>query len=182
MSAVSKVWNGQYFGDNHRLFLNNINYMLLGRPYLNTVTILQSSGTGKSRMVHEQSDLVFTLPFNLRPHTDDKGHYLPQCVGNMYLQKSDIAYPLPDTDVGAYLDWRAPNLREGQTRYLRFLGNLFRNVSDELARLYKTKQPTYAALASSWRNHLDEGQNRTRIYKEAVDVSVRSLFTIAILH
>ena len=99
-----------------------------------------------------------------------------------YRQKSDIAYPLPDTDVGAYLDWRAPNLCEGQTCYLRFLGNLFRNVSDELARLYKTKQPTYAALASGWRKHLDEGQNCTRIYKEAVDVSVRPLFTIAILH
>jgi hypothetical protein len=104
-----------------------------------------------------------------------------------YRQESDIAYPLPDTDVGAYLDWTAPNLREGQIRYLRFLANLFCTVSDELAKLYKTKQPTYAALASSWRNHLDEGQNRTRIYKEAVDgrrtdVSVRPLFTIAILH
>ena len=104
-----------------------------------------------------------------------------------YNQNPDIAYPPPDTEVRTHLDWTAPNLREGQTRYLRFLGNLFRTVSDELAMLYKTKQPTYAALASSWRNHLDEGQNRSKLYRAVVsgrrtDVSVRPLFTIAILH
>ena len=104
-----------------------------------------------------------------------------------YKQNPDIAYPPLDTEVRTHLDWMAPTLGEGQTRYLHFLGNLFRNMSDELATLYKPKQPTYAVLASSWHNHLDEGQNRTRIYREAVsgrcsDVLVRPLFTIAILH
>jgi hypothetical protein len=77
ISAVSNAWNGQYIGNSHRLLLNNINHMLRDMPYSNTVTILQSSGTGKSRMVHEQSNLVFTLPFNLRPHIEGKGHSLP---------------------------------------------------------------------------------------------------------
>ena len=77
ISAVSNAWNGQYIGNSHRLLLNNINHMLRDMPYSNTVTILQSSGTGKSPMVHEQSDLVFTLPFNLRPHIEGKGHSLP---------------------------------------------------------------------------------------------------------
>ncbi|KIM74200.1 hypothetical protein PILCRDRAFT_828491 [Piloderma croceum F 1598] len=161
--AVSRAWNEQYSGDNHRLLLNNINRMSRGKAYSNSVTILQSSGTGKSRMVHEQSNLVFTLPFNLRPYSESK----------------DIAYPPPDIYVTNHLVWRAPNFHAGQTHYLDFLGNLFRTVSDELIKLYKTKQPTYAALARSWRKHLDDDQNRARIYREAMngprtDVSSKS--------
>ena len=34
--------------------------------YANSVAIIQSSGTGKSWMVHEQANLVFMIPFNLR--------------------------------------------------------------------------------------------------------------------
>jgi len=61
--------------------------MLRDKPYLNLVIILQSSGTGKSRMVHELSESVFTLPFNLRPDSENK----------------DIAYPPPDTGIRDYL-------------------------------------------------------------------------------
>lgn len=31
----------------------------------NSAPIIQSSGTGKSRMVHEMASLAFTIPFNL---------------------------------------------------------------------------------------------------------------------
>lgn len=34
-------------------------------PYGNQVAVIQSSGTGKSRMVDELAKLVFTIPFNL---------------------------------------------------------------------------------------------------------------------
>ena len=50
-----------------------------------------------------------------------------------------MVYSLLDTEVRTHLDWAAPNLHEGYTHYLHFLGNLFQNVSDELAKLYKTK-------------------------------------------
>jgi hypothetical protein len=43
--------------------------------YSNSVAIIQSSGYGKSRMVEEQSDLVFTLPFNLRSPWESSGDY-----------------------------------------------------------------------------------------------------------
>lgn len=36
------------------------------REFHGKPAIIQSSGTGKSRMVHEQSNLVFTILFNLR--------------------------------------------------------------------------------------------------------------------
>jgi hypothetical protein len=71
-SAVSNAWNEQYTGNSHQLLLQNINRMLRNKPYSNSVAILQSSGSGKSRMVREQSNLVFTLPFNLRAHSDNK--------------------------------------------------------------------------------------------------------------
>ncbi|KAF9503397.1 hypothetical protein BS47DRAFT_817227 [Hydnum rufescens UP504] len=74
--AVSQAWNEQYLGNYHHLLLSNINRMKRDQPYSNSVAILQSSGTGKSRMVHEQSDLVFTLPFNLRPDSETKGYSL----------------------------------------------------------------------------------------------------------
>ena len=37
--------------------------------YWNYLPIVQSSGTGKSRMVDEMSKLVFTIPFNFRETT-----------------------------------------------------------------------------------------------------------------
>jgi hypothetical protein len=74
--ALSKAWNGTYIGSNYLLLLNNINGMLRDTPYSNSVSIIQSSGTGKSRMVHELSNLVFTLPFNLRPQSENKGYSL----------------------------------------------------------------------------------------------------------
>ena len=39
-------------------------------PYANMMTIIQSSGTGKSRMVDQLARVVFTLPFNIRDPQD----------------------------------------------------------------------------------------------------------------
>ena len=81
--AILGAGTQNYSGENHRLLLNNINHMSRNSPYSNTVPILQSSGTGKSRMVHEQSDLVFTLPINLRPASETKGNCLSWYIGSM---------------------------------------------------------------------------------------------------
>ena len=34
--------------------------------YINTIAIIQSSGTGKSRLLHETATDIFTIPINLR--------------------------------------------------------------------------------------------------------------------
>lgn len=84
-SAVRKAWSTPYVSDRHKLLVDIITRMKTGTNRLalkagelddnntgelddsnNTVTIVQSSGTGKSRMVDEAARLVFTLPFNLR--------------------------------------------------------------------------------------------------------------------
>lgn len=84
-------------------------------------------------------------------------------------QKLDIAYPPPDTEVYTYIDSAGSNFQECKARFLHLLANLFRIVSDELSSICQKKQPTYTALAMTWRKHMDECQNRTRIYKKAVN-------------
>ncbi|KAF9510518.1 hypothetical protein BS47DRAFT_1383937 [Hydnum rufescens UP504] len=97
--SVWDAWDTKYIGDHHHILLNNISRMLRENPLSHSVTIIQSSGTGKSRMM---------------------------------------------------------------------LGHIFRAVADELETLYKDKVPTYGALARNWRNHMERGQNRTRLYGQAV--------------
>lgn len=40
--------------------------------YSNSAAVIQSSGAGKSRMVDEQAELVFTIPLNLRADEESK--------------------------------------------------------------------------------------------------------------
>lgn len=89
-----------------------------------------------------------------------------QCI---LTQKLDIAYPPPDTEIRTYIDSGGSDLQECKARFLYLLAHLFRAVSDELSSIYQEKQPTYVALAMAWRKHMDEGQNRARIYKKVVN-------------
>ena len=76
---VEKAWGTEYRGEYPRLLLNNIRKMSKHwqpvQPYGKQVAIIQSSGTGKSRMVHELSKLIFTIPFNLRLGEENSGMY-----------------------------------------------------------------------------------------------------------
>lgn len=74
-TVVLNAWEERYEGSNHVLLYDNINEMKRRAAYSTTVAIVQSSGTGKSRMVDEQANLVFTLPFCLRPPKDAKSMY-----------------------------------------------------------------------------------------------------------
>jgi hypothetical protein len=74
-SALRSAWERSYAGANHTLLFNNITAMSRNKPHSNYVAIIQSSGTGKSRMVHEQAKLVFTIPFNLRDPAEGRGEY-----------------------------------------------------------------------------------------------------------
>ena len=53
--------------------LHEMNTTQPRQPYDNFVSIIQSSGTGKSRLVHETAKVIFTLPFNLRSEKDKSG-------------------------------------------------------------------------------------------------------------
>jgi hypothetical protein len=74
LEALESAWCSSYSGNNHQLLFDNINAIpRTEKPYSNQIAIVQSSGTGKSRMVHEQANLVFTIPFNLRERGDNQG-------------------------------------------------------------------------------------------------------------
>ena len=71
--ALQSAWNVEYKGHAHELLAESINQLELKGPYSNQISIIQSSGTGKSRMVHEQARLVCTIPLNLREKSADRG-------------------------------------------------------------------------------------------------------------
>jgi hypothetical protein len=73
--AVHFAWKHNYVGEHHLLLRNNIRNMRHDEPMSNTVSIIQSSGTGKSRMVDSLACVVFTIPFNIRSTRDDRGMF-----------------------------------------------------------------------------------------------------------
>ena len=45
--------------------------------YVGHTSIVQSSGSGKSRLVDEMAKSIFTIPFNIRARQDDASESFP---------------------------------------------------------------------------------------------------------
>ncbi|KIM76540.1 hypothetical protein PILCRDRAFT_12766 [Piloderma croceum F 1598] len=119
IATLKSAWRDNYHGKNHKLLFANINRIpRTQKAYSNQIAIVQSSGMGKSCMVHEQANLVFTIPFNLRESGDSK----------------DLAFPIPDDAVRDYFVTRAYSTdpQTLKTNYLKFLGGVFTQVNTEL--------------------------------------------------
>ncbi|KAH9926363.1 hypothetical protein B0H21DRAFT_764196 [Amylocystis lapponica] len=160
--TIERAWNVEYQDDHHVMLYEAICDMKRDTPYTNTVSIIQSSGTGKSRMVDEQAKLVFTIPFNLR---------------DMQESEDGLAFPYPDCDVRDHL--LVPKNRPlafAQLHYLSFYTHLFHAI---IKRLSDSKaHGTYALLATWWRNYLIKSNdqnvsNRTALYQDAIDTQTR---------
>ena len=95
--ALKSAWRDNYHGENHKLLFANINRIpRTQKAYSNQIAIVQSSGTGKSRMVHEQANLVFTIPFNLRESGESKGAYrFPADLFNSDAENQTLPFPSP---------------------------------------------------------------------------------------
>jgi len=108
-------------------------------------------------MVHEQANLVFTIPFNLRERSDNQ----------------DLAFPTPDDAVRDYLVTGSLSDDEHilKTNYLKFFASLFTEVNSELEKclgeLSEKQIRTAEELARWWSCHL-EGI-RTGLYEAAID-------------
>ena len=67
-------------GDAHLELRDAIEHMNKERTptqaYANMMSIIQSSGTGKSRLVDKLAEVVFTLPFNLRDPKENECRFL----------------------------------------------------------------------------------------------------------
>ena len=76
--ATEKAWTVPYQGNHSDLLSKAITEMKAhnyGESYANFVPIVQSSGTGKSRLVDQVAVSIFTIPFNLRHIADQTGSY-----------------------------------------------------------------------------------------------------------
>jgi hypothetical protein len=95
--ALKSAWRDNYHGENHKLLFANINRIpRTQKAYSNQIAIVQSSGTVKSRMVHEQANLVFTIPFNLRESGDSKGaHPCPVDLFTSDAENQTLPFPSP---------------------------------------------------------------------------------------
>ncbi|KAH8109132.1 hypothetical protein DFH11DRAFT_1731386 [Phellopilus nigrolimitatus] len=156
--AVKQAWTVTYNGKAHHLLYETVRTMTkeMGkRVYANSLAIVQSSGTGKSRTVHEHSKLIFTIPFNLRSDRDQKG----------------FAYPFPDRKIRDHLCQNAPKeLQAARLHFMEFLHNLFSVVFDEVKALepeFKVAR-TYGEVAKMWSAHLEKG--RDELYQKVLDM------------
>jgi hypothetical protein len=71
MAAIERAWSTNYIGSTAELLERiaisaTTEEKYTTHPYTNQISIIQSSGTGKSRAVHELAKTLFTFPFNFR--------------------------------------------------------------------------------------------------------------------
>lgn len=72
-------WKAPYIGHYHEILLKQLHRARKesvkkknSTNYTNHVAVLQSSGSGKSRLVHEMGNKVFCIPINLRSEEESK--------------------------------------------------------------------------------------------------------------
>ncbi|KAI5117184.1 hypothetical protein M0805_008163 [Coniferiporia weirii] len=153
--AVKEAWTLPYIGNTHLLLrktINTMNRTRIARTYANCLSIFQSSGTGKSRTVHELGKLIFTIPLNLRPETEHNG----------------FAYPLPDNAIRNFLVGAPSEPQKARLYFVRFLHGLFTTVLEEVEKLPRVN--TLEEVAQAWSTHLEDGDVRNGLYEKVVEV------------
>ena len=162
--VIVKAWNSKYHGHLHELWLKALESMRsesLRRnlPHKsNQVAVVQSSGYGKSRTIHEMSKLIFTIPINLRPKEDS----------------SENAYPPPDSRLARLLGgpvlWGLGKLaslpKAWDFYYTMLLGFIFSGVGHTIRKAFPgpqriepttTKEDRRRDFAKSWKEYLETG-------------------------
>ncbi|KAH9948097.1 hypothetical protein B0H21DRAFT_735354 [Amylocystis lapponica] len=155
--TIEAAWQVPYRGDNHEVLYSEMTTMAKTEDMWSCTAIIQSSGSGKSRMVDEQAKFVFTIPFNLRLSSESE-------LG--------LSYPPPDSQVREYLvdnTWIAHDI---SLHYWRFLTHLFQQVRQCLSENAGQKN-TCAQLATWWRSYLSGGppgnSHRKQLYYDLVN-------------
>ncbi|EUC63782.1 G2/mitotic-specific cyclin cdc13, putative [Rhizoctonia solani AG-3 Rhs1AP] len=128
------------------------------RAYNRSITVIQSSGMGKSRLVDELGNLEFTIPINLRGELAQGGN----------------TYPPPDRDVRGYFD--NPDTKGDevlQAEFAVFLAVLFDFIALKVNEIGQGQ--TGVELAVKWAKYIKDGQNsetvgahRSKLYADVV--------------
>ncbi|KAF8690300.1 hypothetical protein AX14_003014 [Amanita brunnescens Koide BX004] len=108
-AATMRAWRHPYIGEAHRCLYNVMEaHQKNGTAYGRFLSIVQSSGTGKSRMVDELSKEHIVIPINLRAERAN-------------------GFPAADHNVRNFLD-NCTSQREVYTRYAAFFTVLFQQL------------------------------------------------------
>ncbi|CAE6378205.1 unnamed protein product [Rhizoctonia solani] len=164
--SIKDAFKEPYKGELPQLFISTLNKYSESsmvtpareRAYNRSISIIQSSGVGKSRLVEEAANTIFTIPINIREEIPSGTH----------------TYPPPDVDLRAYFEGHEKKSDILlQAEYTIFLGVLFDTVASmakEIGRGLKGSN-----LAVAWADHLKEGQTisvvgpkRKALYKAVV--------------
>ncbi|KAK0184282.1 hypothetical protein F5146DRAFT_938672 [Armillaria mellea] len=172
LAAAKKSWTTPYICDYPARLLADITSHVqasYAHGYGSIGAMIQSSGTGKSRTMHELAAMVFTIPINL---------------GNTSSADTGAPYPDPDTSVRKYL---IPNESvDLHKRYHCFLRATFEVVEKEFLGLGVDDRSSSSAKGRHWREHLSSGDVRERLYSQNVAqatsvrafVSVKSIYEV----
>ncbi|KAG9083329.1 hypothetical protein FRC06_004589, partial [Ceratobasidium sp. 370] len=152
--GLQAAFESPYLGNMAKLFIDTVNrerrsYPNLAaahQPYNWSIPVIQSSGMGKSRMVEEVANTLFTIPINI-------GGNLP---------RGKKTYPPPDVEVRQYFETRKNKSdEEQQVEYAILLRVLF----DEACKLVKRHWQglTGEALALQFAEYFKEGRTEKKV-------------------
>ncbi|KAF8335966.1 uncharacterized protein EI90DRAFT_3047708 [Cantharellus anzutake] len=150
----------EYVGSHHSLLLGTLDgYCSRNiRPYNRSITIIQSSGCGKSRLMDKVAEERFAFPLN---------------IGES-LQKSVETYPPADEDVRKFLLPQVTDTNDSlHVKYACFLIQMF-HTARPIVRSFRLK--AHSRIAKRWRAYLAEGQsfremgpNRKKFYGDVIN-------------
>ncbi|KAL6303725.1 hypothetical protein BKA93DRAFT_786438 [Sparassis latifolia] len=159
--ATMAAWYSPYIGNAHVALLDAIKEMNRTRGdqgYANYVPIIQSSGTGKSRVVDQLASLVFTVPFNVREENVESGHPFPHPDDAIRAHLLDVCSNSPKESEWFKLDVVAA--------YVKFFEQLFIVVREHLDQRmphYRKKYKSSRELAAAWREYLNPQQDSVEV-------------------
>ncbi|KAJ1300617.1 hypothetical protein OPQ81_002271 [Rhizoctonia solani] len=150
-STLRAAFQANYQGDAHLYFIRVLNRSSqLPDLYNKSISIIQSSGMGKSRLVREAANEVFTIPANLR---EEPGEGI-------------MAYPPPDRKLRSYFeDHESKSDELLQAEYAILLRCIFDTVKKEVSKDGQDDDKV--------------GENRAKFYKDAVQEARNKIANIS---
>ncbi len=174
-SAASLSFSQNYVGRDHEVLLKTID-RYHGHPdpiYNRSMSIVQSSGCGKSRLVDKVAEIRFTFPLNLREAV--WGGKCPLVASNASNALCLIAYPPADHGVRNYFTPEAEAADTDYTLSIKFASFLISLFDKTVPIVNRVQRDSHRDMASWWHGHLaqgrtdhNNGQNRTGFYDEVL--------------
>ncbi|KAI0770619.1 hypothetical protein C8Q74DRAFT_915157 [Fomes fomentarius] len=158
---VEQAWTIPFVGNSHTFLVAALQKMYTDsleehrdmkgctRSY---TAIIQSSGSGKSRMVDEAAKRIFTIPFNIRLAEDSK----------------DGAWPPPDSMIQGWLvrAGTSADAKKLSRRYLCFFQAVFEETAKAIRQFESVGSPEEFALC--FYKHLASAPRRDQLYQSVL--------------